>query len=196
MRRFCQLVLAACLSVAVAVAVPASWMDVPAGGGDVIDMSFLFVSRIGRRSDSVSSRSSSRGGVLFRGGVPLFVSFLVSCRRSVRVLWIDVLVSALAFRFSFRFSSRVCVTCRRAFRVGVVLLRRFCQLVFPCRLVVAVVLFVFVPSCVSDSGVSGGGSLGRGGRRCVVDGFEAVWCGVAVCVSWERGVVAYRWAVR
>ena len=44
---------------------------------------------------------------------------------------IGVLVSA------FRFSSRVCVTCRRVFRVGVVLLRRFCQLVFPCCLVLS-----------------------------------------------------------
>lgn len=58
----------------------------------------------GGRGDGVSSRSSSRsssrGGVLFRGGVPLLVSSFVSCWRPVYVSWVSVLV--LAFRLSCR----------------------------------------------------------------------------------------------
>lgn len=72
-----------------------------------------------------------------RIGVPFLVSFLVLCWRPVRVSWVGVLVSALAFRFSFRLVVPSClgVPWCWASRVGVVLLRRFCQLVFPCCLV-------------------------------------------------------------
>lgn len=156
MRRFCQLVLAACLAVAVAVAVPASWMDMPAGGGNVIGMSFLFVSRIGwaRRWRFVSFI------------VPFLVSWGVSFVLSSRFL------SCLSSRVIVPFVSRgLAFSCRRfvcrvgvgvsllislfvsccclvlSSRVGVVLLCRFCQLVFSCRLV----CFSSLPSLYSCS---------------------------------------------
>ena len=92
-------------------------------------VSFRFSYRVG---GMMAFRLVSRlVGRLVCVGVPLLVLSLVSCCRPVRVSWVSVLVSA------FRFSSRVCVTCRRAFRVGVVLLRRFCHLVFPFCLVLS-----------------------------------------------------------
>lgn len=127
-RRFCQLVLAACKAM---IAVCRGY------GGDGIACRFFSFLVSGGRGDGVSSR-------------PL-VSSLVSCWRPVLRL-----VSASCFSHhlvsrpvsGFRFScrrwrfvsrfvplSRVGVQCCRAFRVGVVLLRRFCQLVFSCRLV-------------------------------------------------------------
>lgn len=172
-RRFCQLVLAACQAAA------ALLMDVLAGGmtlrdgGDGIACRFFSFLILGGRGDGVSSRSSSRsssrGGVLFRGGVPLFVSPFVSCRRPVCVSWVNVLV--LAFRLSCRrwrlasrpasrlvSVSRVVGRLVSALSCCTVFVSSFSRVISSC-LVAAVVLCVFVSSCVSD----GIGSLWRYG---------------------------------
>lgn len=105
-------------------------------------VSFRFSCRMG---GAMAFRLVSRlVGRIVCVGVPLLVLFLVSCCRSVRVSWVSVLVSAfrfvvsaLASRFSFRFSPRVVVSCcrasRLAFRCGVSWRRLVVLLVFSSR---------------------------------------------------------------
>lgn len=136
-------------------------------------MSVLFVSRIGR------------------GGGWRFVSFLTASRVASRSCLLDWRFAS-AFRLSCRgrrsaHPSRVVVPCCPAFRVGVVLLRRFCQLVFP----VSFRLFSSLSSPYSCSSRRAcrmafdrwGMAVGRG-----VICREAGGCGVAICGAW-----AVRW---
>ena len=123
-------------------------------------MAFRPVSRLVVASRSywrLASRLVSRPVLAFRSCFVdwrLVSAFRLSCRR-----WRLVSRPVSAFCFS----SRVGVLCCRAFRVGVVLLRRFCQLVFPCRLVFS--------------------------RRCCC----SLCALLVVRVGWRRAVVALRW---
>lgn len=134
---------------------------VPAGrrrGCDAIGMSLLFVSRIGwaLRWRFCLVPPSRMGvpfvsfGLAFRVGVPL----VVSCRRFVSC-------PVSAFRVGW------------CLRVGIVLSRRFCQLVFSCRLVSSLVAAVV--------------SIRVSSRRACRVAFGC--CGVVVRVAW-------RWAWR
>ena len=158
----------------------------------------------GRRGDGVSSRSSSRfssrGGVLFRGGVPLLVSSFVSYWRPVCVSLVDVLV--LAFRLSCRrwrlasrpasrlvSVSRVVGRLVSALSCCAVFVSSFSRVVSSC-LVAAVVLCVFVSSCVSY----GVGPLWRYDgairdyRGASGDGGDGDMRGVSICdAGWHGG---------
>mgnify|MGYP003370878717 FL=1 len=119
---------------------------------------------------------------------------IVSCWRLVRVSWVGVLVSALAFRFSFRFSSRLVSAFRvvgrlvSALSCCAVLVSSFSRVISSC-LVATVALFVFVSLCVSD-GVGSLWRCGEAGRGCRGAGDMGVAWRYAM-----RGGVAWRGSV-
>ena len=191
MRRFCQLVLAACLAVAVAVA--ASWMDVPAGGGDVIGMSFLFVFRIGqaRRWRFVPFLVSWWRLVSWRRPVSRLV---LSSRVGVSFVSRGLAFSCQRWRFASRSASRP-VLSRRSVSSGVSCQRcpvaPFLSAHFP----VSSRLVLSLPSLSSCSfRCACRMALGRCGvavRRGVVAVVRAIWVlrGDMRCVAAWRGVV-------
>ena len=161
-------------------------------GGDGIVCRFFSFLVSGGRGDGVSSRSSSRsssrGGVLFRGGVPLLVLSFVPCGRPVRVSWVGVFVSGLASRFSFRVPSRVGVLCLIAYRRCPVAPFLSARVLVLSRLVSSTLLLFSCSFCracrVVACLVAGRG--GRGGEAVrVVDravGGSVMLCRVAWCV--------------